>query len=206
MNRIAGPDCACISCRLALGVARQVCGRGVDPDACSGLGLFAYLPLATLSIAGVVQLVRTRYRLGLWMSGMVLMHWALVGIFPDWRGGLCPPLRYWIPVAALFAAPCAAILAAVRAAWFRATAVALMRCGSNCLRRCWPLTAAEASCSGSDNERNLNRRRRCRRHDHEDGDHRTGVSTSGERWPDQGPLPAEMPRQPHLTARTAPEL
>ncbi len=100
---------------VAAGLARGWPGLWFDRDS----GLFAYIPLAVLFVSGVAELIRIRHRLGLWMTGMILVHWAAVGIFPDWRGGLCPPLRYWVPVVALFAAPCSAIIGAVRTTWFR---------------------------------------------------------------------------------------
>ena len=41
--------------------------------------------------------------------------------------------------------------------------------------------------------------------DDEHRDHGTGASMAGHRWPDQGPLPAEMPPKRPLTAQAAPE-
>jgi len=82
-------------------------------------GLLFYTPLAVLAVPGTVLLWKQKNRMGLWIAGMALAHWLAVGMFDDWRGGRCPPMRYWVPVAALLAVPCAAAVAAVSARWYR---------------------------------------------------------------------------------------
>ncbi|HBA84295.1 MAG TPA: hypothetical protein DCZ95_09405 [Verrucomicrobia bacterium] len=83
-------------------------------------GLLWYLPLALFVVPGVALLARKKNGLGLWLGGLILLHWLGTGLFSDWTGGRCPPMRYWVPVAPLLAVPLAACVRCVPALWFRA--------------------------------------------------------------------------------------
>jgi hypothetical protein len=82
-------------------------------------GLLWYLPLAFLVIPGVILLAREKDRMGMWVGGLILLHWAGTGLFSDWTGGRCPPMRYWVPIVPLLAVPLAACVRHVSKDWFR---------------------------------------------------------------------------------------
>lgn len=83
-------------------------------------GLLWYMPLALFIFPGMVVLFRTRSGLGGWVCGLILAHWIGTGLFSDWTGGRCPPMRYWVPVAPLFAVPLAAWIKSPQSPWVRA--------------------------------------------------------------------------------------
>ncbi len=71
-------------------------------------GLLWYLPLAVFVFPGALRLARQRDGFGLGVCALLLLHWIATGLFSDWTGGRCPPMRYWVPAIPLFAIPLAA--------------------------------------------------------------------------------------------------
>ncbi len=89
-----------------LAVPRGLLALGTDRDK----GLLFLNPLIILSFVGLIPLWRQDRRLTMTLIFLLLAFLVPVASFPDWHGGICPPLRYWvvlvplsiIPIGALF--------------------------------------------------------------------------------------------------------
>ncbi len=73
-------------------------------------GILWYTPLLILFFPGTVLMLRYKPLVGILITLLILANWGLIGMFSDWRAGLCPPLRYWLPVFPLMFVPCAFFL------------------------------------------------------------------------------------------------
>ena len=73
-------------------------------------GLFFLNPLLILVPVGIIPL----WKKNAWLAGTLLallVSYILpVAAFPDWHGGLCPPLRYLVPIIPLLVIPMTALL------------------------------------------------------------------------------------------------
>ncbi len=103
---------------LSLGVGLKTGWLGLWLD--GNCGLLWYAPLAVMAFPGAWFLWRSRPTIGRLVVLLILANWLLIGLFSDWRGGLCPPLRYWLPVFPLLTVPCALCLASARKWWVSA--------------------------------------------------------------------------------------
>jgi hypothetical protein len=72
-------------------------------------GLLFLNPLMALSFLGFIPLWRRDRRLTLTLLLLVLAYLIPVAAFPDWHGGICPPLRYWVIVIPLLIHPALAL-------------------------------------------------------------------------------------------------
>ena len=72
-------------------------------------GLLFLNPLMILSFFGLIPLWRQNIRLTVTLSALLLAYLLPVAAFPDWHGGLCPPLRYWVTVVPLAVIPAMAL-------------------------------------------------------------------------------------------------
>jgi hypothetical protein len=66
-------------------------------------GILWYTPAAVFSIAGMWMMLKRGSLSDRMVVVMILGSWLLLGTFSDWRAGLCPPMRYWLPVFPLLA-------------------------------------------------------------------------------------------------------
>jgi len=72
-------------------------------------GLLFLNPLMALSFFGLIPLWRQDRRLAVTLSALLLAYLLPVAAFPDWHGGICPPLRYWVTVVPLAIIPAMAL-------------------------------------------------------------------------------------------------
>ena len=100
---------------LEAGAASGWLGLWLDRDN----GLLAYTPLALLVFPGCIALWRGPWLLGRLCVLMLLTHWIFVGAYSDWRGGLCPPMRYWVSAVPLIAISIGAGVAQLRMTWMK---------------------------------------------------------------------------------------
>ena len=68
-------------------------------------GLLFLNPLMALSFFGLLPLWRQNRRLAVTLAALLLAYLLPVAAFPDWHGGICPPLRYWVTVVPLAVIP-----------------------------------------------------------------------------------------------------
>lgn len=109
---------------LRSGLAGGLAGLWVD----RADGLFPYWPAAPLALAGLALLWRRGTPAAPWLAGLALAHWISVGLFPAWNGGLCAPLRYWVPVMPLWVVGTAVAAGGCRGI-ARAAAIGLLAAG-----------------------------------------------------------------------------
>ena len=88
-------------------------------------GLLFLNPLMALSFFGLVPLWRQNFRLTITLSALLLAYLLPVAAFPDWHGGICPPLRYWVTVVPLAIIPAMALANDDSRSFSRAGMVAL---------------------------------------------------------------------------------
>ncbi len=79
-------------------------------------GLLPFWPMLAFAVVGLVWMCRDRERrrVGVWLAVLTGALWLVYGAFPDWPGGVCPPLRYWLPVVPLLIVASSYALAAMR--------------------------------------------------------------------------------------------
>ena len=68
-----------------------------------GRGLFVYVPVALLSVAGILfcPLDRQAGRLRPFLLAVIVAHWVLISAYEDWIGGFCYGPRYFSDMSAL---------------------------------------------------------------------------------------------------------
>jgi hypothetical protein len=68
-------------------------------------GLLFLNPLLVLSLVGLFPLWRVDRRLTVVLMALLLSYLIPVASFPDWHGGICPPLRYLVALVPLTVIP-----------------------------------------------------------------------------------------------------
>jgi hypothetical protein len=78
-------------------------------------GLLFLNPLLVLSLVGLFPLWRLDRRLAITLTALLLSYLIPVASFPDWHGGVCPPLRYLVVLVPLAVIPVSVLFK--REAW-----------------------------------------------------------------------------------------
>ncbi len=73
-------------------------------------GLLFLNPLLVLSLVGLFPLWRVDRRLTVVLTALLLAYLIPVASFPDWHGGVCPPLRYLVVLVPLAVIPVSVLL------------------------------------------------------------------------------------------------
>ena len=89
------------------------------------LGLFFYSPIYIISLIGAFGLLKERPKDLLWLSLIFIPNYIILGLFRDWGGGLCPPIRYLLSFVPLLTLPISYALFKIRDISFKIIAVIL---------------------------------------------------------------------------------
>jgi len=92
-------------------------------------GLMPFWPVLAFAVAGLVLAIRARVRAAPWLVVFVAAQWVITGMFWVWTAGMCPPLRFWLPVVPLLVVGSIYALARMRRRWLVAVMGVTMLCG-----------------------------------------------------------------------------
>ena len=89
------------------------------------LGLLFYSPVYIISLIGALGLLKERPKEFFWLSLIFIPNYIILGLFREWWGGLCPPVRYLLPFVPLLTLPISYALLKIRNISFKIMAVIL---------------------------------------------------------------------------------